>query len=485
VTTHAPPARSAHPGLILALTCAAQFMVVLDIAIVNVALPSIQTDLHLEQSALQWIVIAYGLMLGGFLLLGGRLGDHLGRRRVLLAGLVLFAAASLLAGLAESGTVLIGARALQGFGAALIPPSTLAIIATTFAEGPERNRALGLYGAVAGVSASIGVLASGLLTDHADWRWIFFINVPIGVVLLAAAAAILRDDRPAGPREPFDVAGAVTVTGGLISLLYAVSRGADKGWDSATTLAWLAVSAVLLGAFAWVESRSHSPLVPRSVLRNRPLLAANLAAFTTFGGFFAFIFVGSLLMQQSQGYSATETGLAWLTTSVSSFFAAGLAGAKLVQLLGSRTLLTAGLVGLAVAAGMLARVPADASYVTHLMPPLLLAGITVGAAAPAIQIAALTGTAHDQTGLASGLIETLRELGGAVVLAGASTAMVTVLTSDDVARGTAGPLDAFHAASWVIAGVAAVGAAVTLAAFPRTGAPMQQQTPEPSTVPVD
>jgi len=222
-----------NKGIVLFLVCVAQFMVVLDIAIVNVALPSIQRDLHIGQSTLQWIVIAYGLMLGGFLLFGGRMADLLGRRRVLLAGLTLFSAASLLAGVAGSAGFLIGARALQGFGAALVPPAALSILAVTFKEGAERNRALGLYGATAGVSASVGVIASGLLTEGPGWRWVFFINVPVGVLLIAMAAIFLpADDPDRRGSKRFDVAGAVTVTGGLLLLVYALNRSTDYGWSS-------------------------------------------------------------------------------------------------------------------------------------------------------------------------------------------------------------------------------------------------------------
>jgi EmrB/QacA subfamily drug resistance transporter len=470
MTDHIPARR----GLTLALACAAQFMVVLDIAIVNVALPSIQADLGLAQSSLQWVVIAYGLMLGGFLLLGGRLGDHLGRRRVLVTGLAVFTAASLLAGIADSGEQLIGARAIQGLGAALIPPSALAIIATTFTQGEERNRALGLYGAVAGVSASVGVIASGLLTDSADWRWVFYINVPVGAILIALAATVLPRDTGGRSREPFDVAGAVTVTGGLLTLTYAVSRGVEEGWTAGLTLGLFAVSAALIMAFVAIESRSDAPLVPGSILRNRSLVAANLAAFTTFGGFFAFIFVGSLLMQQGLGYSATMTGVAWLTTSVASFFAAGLAGAVLVKALGVRRLLAIGQLLFAAAAAGLAFVPGDASFWTDLFPWLLLTGLAVGAAAPAAQIGALTGVAEPQAGLASGLIETLRELGGVVVVAAVSTVMATALADSPAVPGdatSAGTVDALHAAAWVIVIVAAAGAAITWVAFGRNPAP--------------
>jgi MFS family permease len=251
VATKAPTSKA----IALTLSCAAQFMVVLDIAIVNVALPSIQQDLGIPQSTLQWIVIAYGLMLGGFLLLGGRMADLLGRRRMLLAGLTLFSAASLLAGLAGSAGLLIGARALQGFGAALLPPAALSILAVTFAEGAERNHALGIYGAVTGIAASVGVLASGLLTDGPGWRWVFFINVPLGVLLIAMAASFLPvDARDRHGSERFDLAGAVTVTAGLLLLVYALSRGADFGGGSGSTLGLFAASVVLLSAL-WGSRR--------------------------------------------------------------------------------------------------------------------------------------------------------------------------------------------------------------------------------------
>src|SRR5205809_116542 len=330
-----------NKGIVLFLACVAQFMVVLDIAIVNVALPSIQRDLHIGQSTLQWIVIAYGLMLGGFLLFGGRMADLLGRRRVLLAGLTLFSAASLLAGVAGSAGFLIGARALQGFGAALVPPAALSILAGTLKEGAERNRALGLYGATAGVAASVGVIASGLLTKGPGWRGVFCVHVPVAAV------------------------------------------------------------------------------------RNRTLLAAHLSAFFLFGAFFAFIFLGALLMQQVLGYSPTRTGVAWLATTVMSFFAAGIAGAKLVGVVGVRRLLVGGFTLLAIAALLLTRVPAGAHYATDLLPALILAGLAGGISAPAIQIGALSGVPHSMTGLAGGLVETLREIGGGVIVAIVATVLVS------------------------------------------------------------
>jgi EmrB/QacA subfamily drug resistance transporter len=446
---------------------------VLDVAIVNVALPSIQQDLGIGRNTLQWVIIAYGLMLGGFLLLGGRMADLLGRRRILLAGLTLFTLASLLAGVAGSAEFLIGARALQGFGAALIPPAALSILVVTFAEGAERNRAVGLYGAVTGVSASVGVIASGLLTDSAGWHWVFLINVPIGVLLIAVAAVFLSGD--AGERrgrEHFDVAGAVTVTGGLLLLVYALSRAADIGWGSAPTLGLSAGSVLLLAAFGLIEARSRSPLVPGPAVRNRTLVAANLSAFFTFGAFFAFIFLGSLLMQQTLGYSATRTGVAWLATTATSFVAAGITGSRLVAMVGVRRLLITGQALLAISVLLLTRIPVDADFATNLLPALLLAGVAGGIAAPAAQIGALSGVTHSMTGLASGLVETMREIGGAVGVAAASTVLVS----------RAG-VDAFHAAFWMISAVAALGALAAAVAFPQR--PARDIEPEPGPFPAD
>lgn len=470
-------------GIVLLLACAAQFMVVLDVAIVNVALPSIQQDLGIGQRAVQWIVIAYGLMLGGFLLLGGRLADMLGRRRVLLAGLTLFSSASLLAGVAGSAGLLVGARALQGFGAALIPPAVLSILAVTFPEGAERNRALGTFGAVAGISASAGVIASGVLTDGVGWRWIFLINVPIGVLLIALAAVFLVVD--AGDRsrsQRFDVAGAVTVTGGLLLLIYALNRATDVGWRSGSTLGLLGVSVVMLAAFGWIEARSRSPLVPGSAVRNRTLVAANLSAFFTFGSLFSLLFLGSLLMQQVLGYSPTRTGVAWLATTVTSFFAAAITGAKLAAAVGVRRLLVAGLSLQAIAALWLTRMPADGDFATDLLPALVVTGVAGGLSAPAAQIGALSGVTHSMTGLASGLVETMREIAGAIGVAVVATVLVSRL-SEVAGPGARGPaaVNAFHAAFWVIVVVAVLGALTAAIAFPRR-TPQASQT-EPGPVP--
>ena len=443
-------------GAVLALTCAAQFMVVLDIAIVNVALPSIQRDLDVGQSTLQWVVIAYGLLLGGFLMFGGRLADLIGRRRILVVGLTIFSLSSLLAGVAGSAGLLITARGLQGFGAALIAPTALSILAVTFAEGHERNRALGIFGAVGGTSASIGVIASGLLTDGPGWRWVFFINVPIGALLIGAAFVVLSADHAERGTGRFDAAGATTITGGLLLLVYALNRGADHGWTSTSTLLLFGVAGLLLAAFVGVEGRSQAPLVPAAALRHRTLVAANLSAFFTFGAFFSFIFLASLMMQQVLGYSPTKTGVSWLATSVTAFIASGLTGALLVNKIGVRKLLVTGLSLLTLGMLWLARVPADADYVSDLLPAFLVAGIAIGLCAPSVQISALSGVAESSSGIASGLVETMREVGGAAGVAAVSTALVS-------RAGLAG----FHAGFVLIAIVSGVGALTAAVAFQR------------------
>jgi EmrB/QacA subfamily drug resistance transporter len=466
----APPTRPMRRGVILALSCAAQFMVVLDIAIVNVALPSIQRDLGVSQSTLQWVVIAYGLLLGGFLLFGGRMADWLGRRRVLLTGLGIFTAASLLAGVAQSAGVLIAVRGLQGFGAALTVPAALSLLAVTFPEGQERNRALGIFGAVAGTSASVGVIASGLLTDGPGWRWVFFINVPVGVLLIGLAAVFLAADRSERRTTRLDISGATTVTGGLLLLVYALNRGADYGWTSATTLVLFAAAALLLAAFVRIEARSPAPLVPKAALRNRTLVAANVSAFFTFGAGFSFIFLSTLLMQQVLGYSPTTTGLAWLATTASGFVASALVGARLAAAVGVRRLLVTGLSLTTIGALWLSRIPSDASYVSDLLPAFLLAGVAFGLCAPSAQIGALSGVTESASGLASGLVETMREIGGAAGIAAVSTVLVSRTG-----------LDGFRAAFVVISIVAALGALTAAIGFQRQVRPAERPAPDTQT----
>jgi MFS family permease len=367
---------------------------------------------------------------------------------------------------------LIAARALQGFGAALVAPTALSILAVTFSEGRERNWALGIFGAVGGSSASIGVIASGLLTDGPGWRWVFFINVPIGIALIALAARFLPADRPEVSSRRFDALGATAVTGGLLLLVYGLNRGVDHGWTSASTLALFAGALLLLAMFVRLESRSRSPLVPGAILRNRTMVASDVAAFLLFGSFFSFIFLATLLMQQLLLYSPTRTGVAWLATSVTAFLAAGIAGARLVSSIGVRRLLIAGMSLLALGLLWLVRVPPGASYVTDLLPGFLLVGIAIGLCAPSAQIGALTGVAEGSVGLASGLVETMREIGGAVGIAVVSTVLVArtrdaVELASPAARQVAA-FEGFQTAFAVIAAVAALGIVVAALAFPRS-----------------
>jgi EmrB/QacA subfamily drug resistance transporter len=453
------PARPVRRQLVLALACAAMAMAGLDIAIVNVALPSIQRDLGVGHSTLQWVVVAYGLLLGGFLLLGGRLADHLGRRRIFLAGLTVFTAASFLAGAARDPGLLIAARGVQGFGAALVVPSALSLLAVTFPEGPERDRAIGLFGAVGGLAGTVGVVLGGLLASGPGWRWSFFINVPIGVVLIAIALVLLAPDGHSDRTGRLDVAGATTVTGGLLLSVYALHHTVEHGWFSGSALALFAAAAVLLAVFVRIEARSAAPLVPPALLRNRSLVAANLTAFFGFCALLSFIFVGSLLMQQVLDYSPAQAGVAWLGTTATTFVAA-MAGARLVARLGVRRLLLIGLSLVAVGSLWMARMPADAGYLTDLLPAFLLAGVGFGFCEPALQLGALSGVAPSEAGLASGLEETMREIGGAAGVAAVSTVLVA-----------GSGLGGFHAAFTFVALLALLGVLIAAVGFVRGGRP--------------
>jgi EmrB/QacA subfamily drug resistance transporter len=451
-TPHRPRVR---PGLVLGLACSATFMVGLDVAIVNVALPSIQRDLGLSQGSLQWVVVAYSLILGGFLLAGGRLTDLLGRRRILLAGLGLFTGASLLAGISQHAGVLITARGLQGLGGALITPAALSLLAVTFREGRERNRALGIFGTVSGAAGTVGVIASGLIAAGPGWRWAFLINLPAGVVLIGIAVAWLAADRPGDRPKRLDLVGASAVTGGLVLFVYALHHASTNGWTSMSTVAWFVASVALMAAFVGIEARSPAPLVPATALRNRTLVAANVTAFLAFGALYSFIFLGSLLMQQELGYSPAQTGLAWLATTMTMFVTASAAG-RIATVVGVRRLLMTGLSLLTVGVLWLTQVPADASYVVGLLPVFVLAGLGFGLCVPSLQIGALSGVPESESGLASGLIETMSEIGGAAGVAAVSTVLVA-------GTGLAG----FHVAFAAIAILAVVGVVAAAIGFRR------------------
>ena len=421
-------------GLILALVCAGQFMVVLDVAIVNVALPSIQLDLGVSQNDLQWAVVAYGIFLGGFLLLGGRAADLIGRRKVFVTGVLVFASSSLVAGLSTTLGVLVIARGAQGFGAALTASAALSILTATFEEGPARTKALGIWGAISASGATVGVVMSGLLTDGPGWQWIFFINVPVGIALAAGALWFLTETY--GERQQsFDVLGAVTITAGLLLLVFGINRGGIWGWTDARTIGVLVASLVLHIAFLAIETRVSQPLVPLGRVANRTVGLANVVAFLLLASFFSLIFVGTLFMQQVLGYSALEAGLAWLTVSVPALVAAATTGAVLVERIGVRPILVSGLTILTVALFGLSQLGAGSTFASGLLPWFLLAGLGIGLCFPAAQVAAFTGFDESDSGLASGLVNTSQEVGGAVGVAVLSAIAIAV-TDNAAATGT-------------------------------------------------
>jgi EmrB/QacA subfamily drug resistance transporter len=439
----------------LLLCCLAQFMVILDVSIVNVALPSIRKDLGFTATDLQWVVNAYTLTFAGFLLLGGRAADLLGRRRVFVAGLLLFAFASLLGGLSTSQEMLIGARALQGVGGAIVAPATLSILTTTFAEGAERNRALSFWGAMGGAGGATGALLGGVLTDLLGWQWILFVNVPIGVAAALAAQRFIAEGRlETEGRRYFDVAGATTVTAGLVALCYGIVRTDVTGWGSPETLGAMGLGIALLGVFLLIEGRlAARPLMPLKIFRSRTLTGANVVVFFLGASVFAMWYFVSLYLQQVLGYTPIEAGLAFLPMTFSIIVGSTLAG-RLVARVGPGRMLTLGM-GMT-SAGMLlyARLPTDGSYVADVLAPSLLVSLGIGLSFVPVTIAAVAGVAPQQAGLASGLINTSRQVGGSLGLA----VLATVATSRTSALGT-GPdavVAGFHLAFEVGAGFAAL-----------------------------
>jgi EmrB/QacA subfamily drug resistance transporter len=446
----------------LALLLLVQFMVVLDIAIVNVALPSIQTDLGVSQENLQWVISAYALLFGGFLLLGGRAADLLGRRRLFLAGIVIFTVASLVSGLAWSEGALIGARALQGLGAAIVTPAALSIISTTFAEGSERNKALGAWGAVGAFGAVAGVLLGGVLTDLLSWEWIFYVNIPVGIAAFAVTPFLIGESRDATAKS-FDLPGAVLVTSGLVALVYAITQANDYGWASLETVGLFAASAALLGAFLGWEARSKDPLMPFSIFRLRTLVGANVAGLILGTAMFGMFLMLTLYMQQVLGYSPLRTGVAYLAVAGTAIFWSALA-AQLVTRVGVKPVLVAGMTALTAGLVYFTQVSVGGSYLGDLLPGFLLISVGLGFSFVPISIAALAGVQHSEAGLASGLINTSQQIGGALGIA-ALSAIATSTTSDEVANGTAlnfALTDGFQGAFIAGAGVALVGILVAL-----------------------
>ncbi len=450
--------------LALALLSAVQFMVVLDIAIVNVALPSIKVDLGFSQENLQWVISAYALVFGGFLLLGGRAADLLGRRRIFLAGVVVFTVASFLAGMAWSEASLIGARAVQGLGAAIISPAALSILSVTFREGRERNVALGVWGAVGGFGAAAGVLLGGVLTDALSWEWIFFVNVPVGVAAFLLAPVFLTESRDARVKS-FDVPGAVLVTGGLSLLVYAITQAGQHGWLADSTLAYFAASVVLLVGFVAWELRHPEPLMRLGIFQIRTVSGANVAGLILGTAMFAMFLMLTLYMQQVLGYSAMKTGVAYLAVAGTAILWSAVA-AQLVTRVGVKPVLVAGMTALTAGLVYFTQVSVGGSYLGDLLPGFLLVGFGIGFSFVPISIAALAGVQPAEAGLASGLINTSQQIGGALGIAALST-IASSRTDDALASGTALPtalVDGFTAAFVAGAIVAALGivAALTL-----------------------
>jgi EmrB/QacA subfamily drug resistance transporter len=419
------PGRVVPAWLVLGLVCIGQFMVVLDASIVNVALPSIQRDLHFGNSGLQWVVNAYTLTFAGFLLLGGRAADLYGRRRVFMIGLAVFTLSSLLGGMAQSQAWLISARALQGLGAAILAPATLTILTASFAEGPARARALGVWSAVSAAGASAGALFGGILTDFLSWRWILFVNVPIGIVALIAASRYLPESRADVGHRSLDLAGAVTVTAGLTAIVYAIVSTETNAWGSAHVLIPLAVGVVLLGVFLYLQARvSRAPLVPLGIFRSRSVSSANVVMFLMFGALFGSWYFETLFMQRVLGFSPLQAGLAFLPQTL--LIAAGAqVTARLVPRFGPRPLI---IVGTLVAAGGLAwmsRVTPDATFLAGLFGPFLLIGLGMGLAVTPIAVAGTAGVPREEAGLASGLLNTSRTVGAAIGLATLATLAAT------------------------------------------------------------
>jgi EmrB/QacA subfamily drug resistance transporter len=452
--------------LALLLLAAAQFVVVLDASIVNVALPSIGRDLQFSQDDLSWVVNAYVLVFGGFLMLGGRLADLLGRRRIFVTGLIVFAGASLAGGLAQSESWLIAARAVQGLGGALLSPAALSLLTVLFAEGAERNRAMGVWGAVAGSGGAAGVLLGGMLTQWAGWEWVLFVNVPVASAAALAALRVLPESRTEGRRH-FDIAGAVTVTAGLSTLVYALVDANNAGWTSTQTLGLGALATALLASFVVIELNTKDPLIPFSIFKLRTLTASNIVALLVAAALFAMFFFVSLYMQQVLGYDALKAGLSYLPLAGGIIVSAGVAS-QLVTRIGFKPVFATGMILAAIGLLWFAQVSPNGTYLGDILFPSLVVAVGLGFAFVPMTIAAVAGVEPARAGLASGLINTSQQIGGALGLAILAT--VANSRTDDVMAAAGGaksavPLaltEGFQSAFLVGAGFAIVGAILVL-----------------------
>jgi EmrB/QacA subfamily drug resistance transporter len=462
----------------LLVLCGALFLDAMDISMIGVALPSIREDLGLSTSSLQWVVSAYVLGYGGFLLLGGRAADLLGRRRVFLIALGVFVVASAIGGLVDDGSLLIATRFIKGVSAAFTAPAGLSIITTSFAEGPVRNKAIAIYTATGATGFSLGLVAGGLLTEI-GWRWVFFMPVPVALaVLLAGLRLVPRDSAPARATRSFDVAGAVTLTAAMLLLVFTVVEAPEAGWASARTIASFAATAAILAAFVTIERRTTAPLVRLGILRSATLVQANLTAMMLLGGWFGFQFIATLYMQQLRGWSPLETGLA--------IFPGGLLVAllapriaPLVMRFGIRRLVTAGVASTAVAYALFLPIGLESSYLLGVLPTMVFGGLGFALAYGPLNIAATNGVAAQEQGLASGLVQTSFQFGGALVLAVVTAVNNATTTADGTPQGI---LDGYQAAIAVSVIAALIGVAV-MAAFRTQPAPALEPVPAAEAAP--
>ncbi len=459
--THSPQ------KLALALLCTTQFMMVLDFSIVNVALPSMQRSLGFSQENLQWVVSVYALTFGGFLMLGGRAADLLGRRRVFITGLGLFVLASLTGGLAQSQWVLISARAFQGLGAAFVSPAALSILTTTFREGAERNRALGVWGAMAACGFAAGVLLGGILTDWLSWRAVMFVNVPIGLAAIALSPMLLRESQVGIVSERIDLAGTVSMTGGLVLLVYTLVQAPEVGWLAPSTVLLIVGALALLALFIFVESRVRSPLIPLRIFRQRTLVGANVVAGLLSAAAASMVFILTLYMQQVLGYSALQTGLAFLPHALAATLAAPVAS-RLVTSIGVKSTIIVSMITLMVGLLLLTQIPLQGNFVRDLLPGTVIVGFGIVTGIVTATIAATTGVDDHEQGLASGLLNTAQEIGSAlglailVAVASARTHAIIALTGNSSTVSPAATLGGFQAALSAGAGFAAIGILVAV-----------------------
>ena len=472
---------SSRKWLTLAIVGAAFFMTILDVAIVNVALPSIEKDFKVTETTVQWVLIAYTITFGGFLLLGGRMADLLGRRLIFLVGLTLFTAASLVCGLSGSIGVLIGARAVQGVGAAIISPAALSIVSTTFREGAERNKALGIWGALGGSGAAAGVLFGGILVKYLGWQWIFYVNVPVGVLVFALTLPFVPESRAELGHRRFDAWGAITVTSGLALLVYAISKAPDVGWGSARTILLLIASVAILAVFVTIELRSRAPLMPFGIFRIRSVLGANVVGFLLGAVIFANFLVLTLYVQQILGWSPLKTGITFLATAGTVVIWSGVAQA-LTTRFGPRPVIVTGLLVLAASMGAYTRLPIDGHFWPDLLPAYLTFALGLAFAFVPVTIAALAQVAPSEAGLASGLINTNQQIGGAIGIAIASTVFVTT-KNNLVNSGHSLPYAATHGfqdAFWGLIALALIGAVAAFVLLRGTHAPEPSADAEPA-----